>query len=238
MMSPLIDSLIVAHRILVDQGVLDAFGHISVRDQENPARFLLARAAPPSTVAASDMISFGLDGQPLTVTDTPLFVERFIHSEIYRARADVNAICHHHAPSLMPFCITSRPLVPVSQAGAFMGAQVPLWDSATEFSDTAMLVSDSAQASSLARALGENALVLMRGHGVTVVGSSIKELVFRSVYSRREADHLQAASSFGPVHPLSKGEIEKARHVRTPILDRCWVHWLAALAASSEKIGE
>jgi ribulose-5-phosphate 4-epimerase/fuculose-1-phosphate aldolase len=228
----LIDDLVMAHRILVREGVLDAFGHVSVRDPENAGLFWLARALPPSVVAAGDMIAFDMDAEPVRQTDAPLYAERFIHSEVYRARPDVSAVCHHHAPSIMPFCITSRPLVPVSQTGAFMGGPVPVWDSADAFGDTALLIVDQAQGRSLAARLGQGALVLMRGHGVTVVGSTISELVFRSVYSRREAEHHLSAAAFGAPQPLSPGEIEKARQVRPPVLDRCWRHWLSAMQAS------
>jgi ribulose-5-phosphate 4-epimerase/fuculose-1-phosphate aldolase len=229
-----LDALVLAHRILVQQDVLDAFGHISVRDSGNTDLFWLARALPPSLVTATDMIAFDMDGEPKQRTVEPLFIERFIHSEIYRVRPDIGAICHHHASSVMPFCLTSRPLFPVSQSGAFMGGPVSMWDSAAEFGDTGMLVTDRAQGRSLAAVLGDDALVLMRGHGATVVGSGIKEMVFRSVYSCREADIQRAATTLGELRSLSRGEIEKARNIRSPVLDRCWSHWLAAMPAPTK----
>lgn len=230
-----VDMLVTAHRILVDQEVLDAFGHISMRDPQDADMFWLARALPPSIVAAGDMIAFDMDGEPAQRTEAPLFIERYIHSEIYRKRPDVGAICHHHAPAIMPFCITPRCLVPVSQSGAFMGGPVSVWDSAAEFGDTGMLVTDKAQGRSLAKALGDDPLVLMRGHGATVVGTGLKEVVFRSVYSCREAANQQAAAHFGELLALSAGEIDKARTIRSPILDRCWSHWLAALNVPMER---
>lgn len=226
----LLCELVTAHRILVNEAVLDAFGHVSLRDPNSPDIFWLAAALPPSTVGVSDMLAFGLDGEPLVATDMPLFAERFIHSEIYRARGDVMSVCHHHSPSIMPYCIGDRPLLPVSQTGAFMGGAAPLWDSADEFGDTGMLVNDSAQAASLARALAQRPLVLMRGHGATVVGSGIKDTVFKSVYSCREADHQLKAAALGGFKPLSSGEAEKAGRVRPAAVDRCWAHWTAALA--------
>lgn len=223
----LLDELVTAHRILVQEDVLDAFGHVSLRDPSDPGRFWLASARPPSVVEPGDMLAFGLDGEPVEPASVPLFSERFIHSAIYSARADVSAVCHHHAPSILPFCISRQPLVAVSQTGAFLGARVPFWDSADEFGATKMLVDGPDQAGSLARALGAASMVLMRGHGATVVGRSIRDVVFKSVYSCRDADHQRAAAAFGAVLPLSDGEIELGRVPADPAIDRCWNHWNA-----------
>lgn len=223
----LLDELVTAHRILVHEGVLDAFGHVSLRDPSDPERFWLAGACPPSVVGASDMIEFGLDGEPVEPAGVPLFAERYIHSAIYSARPDVAAICHHHSPSILPFCISRQPLVGVSQTGAFLGAGVPFWDSADEFGATRMLVDNAEQAGSLARALGSASMVLMRGHGATVVGRSIRDVVFKSIYACRDADHQRASAAFGPILPLSEGELELGRVTPDPVLDRCWTHWNA-----------
>ena len=223
----LLDELVSAHRILVHQGVLDAFGHVSLRDPSNPERFWLASARPPSVVEPEDMLEHGLDGEPIETPGAPLFSERFIHSAIYSARPDVGAVCHHHAPSILPFCISRQPLVAVSQTGAFLGARVPFWDSADEFGATKMVVDGPDQAESLARGLGAASMVLMRGHGATVVGRSIRDVVFKSIYSSHEADHQRAAAAFSAILPLSDGEIELGRVPGDPALDRCWTHWNA-----------
>jgi ribulose-5-phosphate 4-epimerase/fuculose-1-phosphate aldolase len=225
------DELILAHRILVNEKVLDAFGHVSLRDAAHPDRFWLASAKPPNLVGKADLLSFGLSGEPVEPTGLPLFSERYIHSAIYAARSDVRAICHHHAPAILPFCLTDRPLAAVSQTGAFLGEAVPLWDSADEFGVTRLLVDTPEQATSLARGLGAGSLVLMRGHGATVAGSSVRELVFKAVYACRDADAQREAAMLGAVKPLSAGEIEKGRVPAAPAVDRCWKYWRALLGA-------
>lgn len=230
----LLADLVTAHRILVAEGVLDAFGHISVRDPARSDRFWLSRATPPSRVVRQDFLPFTLDGDPDAEPGGALFSERFIHAAIYAQRPDVVSICHHHSPSLMPFCITDRPLVAVSQTGASIGPAVSRWDSRDEFGATAMLVNDMAQATSLARALGPNALVLMRGHGTTVTGSGLKELVFRAVHSCRDADTQLAAAPLGDLQPLSAEEIEMASPPAPPAVERCWSHWTAGLGGEAD----
>jgi ribulose-5-phosphate 4-epimerase/fuculose-1-phosphate aldolase len=225
------DDLILAHRILVNEKVLDAFGHVSLRDAVHPDRFWLASAKPPNLVGKADLLSFGLSGEPVEKTGLPLFSERYIHSAIYAARSDVRAICHHHASSILPFCLMDRPLAAVSQTGAFLGEAVPLWDSADEFGVTRLLVDTPEQANSLARRLGAGSLVLMRGHGATVAGSSVRELVFKAVYACRDADAQREAAILGEVKPLSVGEIEKGRVPSAPAVDRCWKYWRALLSA-------
>src|SRR5690625_3247823 len=129
-----------AHRLLVGQGVLEAFGHVSLRDPQNPNQFYLPGARPPSCVTPDDILAFDMDAEPVDATQTALFSERYIHAAIYRARPDVMSICHHHSPSIMPFSITGTPLEPVSQTGASMGETVPVWDSRTDFGDTRLLL--------------------------------------------------------------------------------------------------
>lgn len=229
----LLHKLVLAHRILVKEGVLDAFGHASVRDPARLDVFWLGRAVPPIRTDVGALLAFDLDGAPVEPTDAALFSERFIHCEIYRARPDVHSICHHHAAALMPFCIGALRLSAVSQTGAFLGERVDLWDSADEFGPTRMLVDDTAQAASLARALGQRSLVLMRGHGTVVVGRSIEDMVFKSVFACREAHAYRAAAVFGPVDALSAGEIERCGEPGVPALQRGWLHWTADLDPAS-----
>jgi HCOMODA/2-hydroxy-3-carboxy-muconic semialdehyde decarboxylase len=225
--------LVLAHRILIDQGVLEAFGHISVRHPEAPDRFLLPRALPPSRITPDDILQFGMDAEPVEPTEAKQFSERFIHAAIYRARPDVAAICHHHSPSIMPFCITGVPLQAVSQTGASMGPEVPFWDSRTEFGDTKLLVVTHREADSLARALGPAWMVLMRRHGATVVGRDLRELVFRGVHYCRDADYQLQAAALGPIEPLSQKERELAGQLRADPINRCWQHWTTMLSANS-----
>jgi ribulose-5-phosphate 4-epimerase/fuculose-1-phosphate aldolase len=228
-LQPLCRELALAHHILIDQGVLEAFGHISVRTPGNPDRFLLPAAGAPACMTAADMLVFGMDGEPAQPTEARLFSERFIHAAIYRARPDVMAICHHHSPSIMPFCITGTPLRAVSQTGSSMGTEVPVWDSRTDFGDTKLLVTTDDEADALARALGRAWMVLMRRHGATVVGTSLKEMVFRAVHYCRDADHQLRAAALGPIAPLSAAECALAGQLRAEPVARCWEHWKALL---------
>jgi ribulose-5-phosphate 4-epimerase/fuculose-1-phosphate aldolase len=225
----LLEKLVTAHRILVDQRVLDAFGHISVRDEVDANVFWLSSALPPSRSSVADMIPFDLDGNPLEETKAPLFSERFIHSSIYRMRNDVHSVAHHHSHSIMPFCIAPVPLRGVSQTGGFMGSKVALWDSADAFGATKILVDSVAQADSLAASLGQDWIVLMRGHGATVAGRTIEDVTFKSVFSCRDADHLLAALKIGTPIGLSDGEIARIGQPGAPALERAWQHWTAGL---------
>lgn len=221
--------LVTAHRILVEQRVLDAFGHISVRDQDDAGAFWLSAALPPSRVTPDDFLPFDLDGNPLEATQAPIYSERFIHSSIYRLRSDVNAICHHHSPSVMPFCMAPVALRGMSQTGAFMGREVRLWDSADRFGATRLLVDGVEQADSLAEALGADWVVLMRGHGATVAGRDIEDVTFKSVFSCRDADALHAALQIGVPLPLSEDEIALAGQPGAAALERAWKHWTAGM---------
>lgn len=231
----LLDDLVTAHRILVRENVLDAFGHVSLRDPVEPQRFWLAVAKPPSLVTAGAFRAFSvLSGEPLQESDASLFAERYIHAAVYAARQDAGAVCHHHAPSLLPFCLSSTPLVAVSQTGAFLGQRVTLWNSADEFGATRLVVDTLEQAASLARALGEDSVVLMRGHGATVAGSTLRETVFKSIYACRDAEYQLAAAALGDTRALSEGEIAKGRRPAEAAVDRCWVHWCALLGQPNQ----
>src|SRR5262249_16991802 len=183
MFAKLRHELAIANRILANEGVIDAFGHVSVRHPDDSGRYFLSRSRSPEVVEPNDILEFDLDSQPVASPIVQLYAERVIHGEIYKARPDVVAVAHHHAPAVMPFCISGDPIVPFFQPGAAMGAVAPFWDSRDEFGDTNLLVVKPAEGASLARALGKHSMVLMRRHGATVVGSSLRELVFRAIYS-------------------------------------------------------
>jgi HCOMODA/2-hydroxy-3-carboxy-muconic semialdehyde decarboxylase len=222
-----INELVLASRILANEGVLDGFGHVSVRDSSEPDCFLLSRARAPELVAPSDVLRFSIDSEPVVATAHRIFAERVIHGEIYRARPDVMAVCHHHAPSMLPFCITEVALEPVFHLGATMGHTVPVWDSQAEFGDTNLLVSSKAQGASLARALGEHWTILMRRHGVTVAGRSARELVFRTIYGARNAELQARAMQMGPITTLNSAERDLAGefNLRPIAVDRAWERW-------------
>jgi HCOMODA/2-hydroxy-3-carboxy-muconic semialdehyde decarboxylase len=223
--------LVAANRILANEGVLDTFGHVSVRHPEDANRFFLSRSLAPELVTAADIIEFGLDCQPVRRTDVRLYAERVIHGSIYRLRSDVKAVCHYHAPALMPFCVTDVALVAVSHLGATMGRNVAVWDSRHDFGDTNLLVATDEQGTSLARALGPDWLVLMRRHGATVAGRSLREVVFRSIYANQNADILHRALVLGKIEPLTPGEVEAAAAVNLQPLaiDRAWECWKARM---------
>src|SRR5262249_17030309 len=133
------EEVALGNRILANEGILDAFGHVSVRHPRNPNRYLLSRSRAPELVEPDDVLEYDLDSNVLTPTNQKLYAERVIHGEIYKARPDVMAVVHHHAPALMPFCITGTPLVPVFHLGATGGATVPFWDQYEEFGATNLL---------------------------------------------------------------------------------------------------
>ena len=146
--------LALANRMVAYEGVLDGFGHISVRHPGDPDRYLLARSRSPELIEPSDILEFTLDSKLLTPGDLLPYGECVIHGEIYKARPDVNAVCHHHSVAILPFCITGMALQPMFGLGAVMGATVPFWDSRDEFGDTPMVLTTGEQGASLARALG------------------------------------------------------------------------------------
>lgn len=219
----------LANRILANERILDAFGHVSIRHPERPGHFLLSCSRAPELVDADDILEYDERSEPASPTTKALYIERYIHGEIYRARPDVHAIAHHHAPGVLPFCVAGVPIVPVYQHGAMIGNDVPFWDSRDDFGDTNLLVVNTQQGASLARALGPNWMVLMRHHGATVVGADLQEMVFRAVVSCRNAEFLLAAKSLGPVEGLTPGEIEKAGKVPPAAIKRAWEYWVARL---------
>jgi len=223
--------LAMANRILAREDVLDAFGHVSVRHPDDPGRYLLSRSRGPELVEPDDILEFTLDSAPVVPPTRRLYSERVIHGCIYQARPDVHAVVHHHAPSVMPFCIAGVDLVPVFHLGATMGEKAPFWDSRDEFGDTSLLVIKPEEGHSLARALGQHAMVLMRRHGATVVGGNLHEVVFRSIYSARNAEFQLRAHALGGVGALSAGEaVLAAKHNLQPgPVERGWEYWARRL---------
>ena len=226
--------LTTANHILAREGVLDAFGHVSMRHPSNPARYLLARSRSPELIEPSDILEFTLDSQPVVPVTGFLYGERVIHGCIYQARPDVHAICHHHSRAVMPFCISGIPLQPVDHMGATMGSVIPFWDQRDEFGDTNMIVARPEEGESLARALGPHWVVLMRRHGATVVGISMEEMVFRAVFSCRNAELQREAHALGGVTELTPAEIEKAGafNLEPRPIARAWEYWTMRLRQS------
>jgi HCOMODA/2-hydroxy-3-carboxy-muconic semialdehyde decarboxylase len=219
--------LIVATRILANEKILDAFGHVSVRNPNNPSHYFIPRHRAPELAEISDIVELNLDSEPVKPTDFRLYSERVIHGEIYKARPDVHAVCHHHAHTILPFAISGREIVPVFHLAAVIG-KVPFWDQRDEFGDTNMLVIKPEEGASLARALGPNWMVLMRRHGATVTGTSLRNLTFRSVFGADNCKLLSQAIAHGHVDSLSPGEVTltAAYQERPPSTNRAWDYWV------------
>jgi ribulose-5-phosphate 4-epimerase/fuculose-1-phosphate aldolase len=219
--------LIVATRILANEKVLDAFGHVSVRHPLNPQRYFIPRHRAPELAEISDLVELTLDSEPVRPTDFRLYSEKVIHGEIYKARPDVHAVCHHHAHAVLPYAISGQEIVPVFHLGAVMG-KVQFWDQRDEFGDTNMLVVKPEEGASLARALGPHWTVLMRRHGATVAGTSLRELTFRTVFTCDNARLQSQAMAHGRVDALSPGEakLTAAHQSRPPSTNRAWDYWV------------
>ncbi len=230
----LIEELALANRILAHEGVLDAFGHVSVRHPADPGRFFLARSRSPLLVEPADILEYTLDSEPVRPAKVRLYAERVIHGCIYQARSDVMAVCHHHAAAVLPFCVAGKPIVPVFHVGATIGAEIPFWDQHDEFGDTDLLVVKPEEGRSLARALGQHSVVLMKRHGATVVGGGLKELVSRSIFLCQNAEYQLRAHLLGAPTPLHPGEITLAGalNLKPSVVDRTWEYWRLRLAAA------
>ena len=201
-----------ANRMIANEGVLDAFGHVTMRHPTDPGRYLMSRSRGPELVQPEDILEFTLDSEPVKPPTARHYSERVIHGEIYKARPDVNAVCHHHAPSILPFCISGAPLKPVYHLGATIGDAAPFWDARDEFGDTTLIVAKPEEGASLARALGKNWIVLMRRHGATVAGTTLEELVFRTIYiARNAALQIQAQTPWSAVAAQRGGNQTRRR---------------------------
>lgn len=225
--------LALANRIVANEGVIDAFGHVSMRHPDNPNRYLLSRSRAPELVTAEDFIEYDINSQPLRDPGVGQYSERVIHGEIYKARPEVNSVCHHHCPAFMPLLATGTDYMPIFHLGAVGGIRPPFWDQRDEFGDTNMLVVKPEEGASLARALGKHWMVLMMRHGVTVAGTTVRDCVFRSVYSARNAEYQVRALTIGSeIATLSPGETKLAGQIsaKTTGLMRSWEYWSMRIA--------
>jgi ribulose-5-phosphate 4-epimerase/fuculose-1-phosphate aldolase len=229
MVEKLITELVIANRILAREDVVDAYGHVSVRHPDDPERFFLSHSLAPAFVQRSDILEFDLEGRPIGKDHRTPYLERFIHSAIYEARPDVVAVVHAHAEDTLPFGIAPAKLKPVIHSGAFIGADVPVWDIARRFGDkTNLLVTNVAQGRDLAKSLAKNNVVLMRGHGFAAAAKSLIDVVRMSVYLPRNARVQQKAMQLGKVKALAKGEIQARTSgyaADSPETQRAWRYW-------------
>jgi ribulose-5-phosphate 4-epimerase/fuculose-1-phosphate aldolase len=221
-----IDDLVAANRILVDLGVLDAYGHVSIRVPGDPKHFLLSRSVAPELVTPADILEHDLEGNAAAPPGTQLFGERFIHAGVYAARPDVQAVVHNHAPSLIPFGVTGVPLRPLYHMSAFLGAGVPIFDIRAAGGETDMLVKTLPLGQALAKTLGASNAALMRGHGAVVVGPDMPRAVFRSVYAEQNARlQSQAMQLSSKVTYLDPEEAKKAQATMEGTVGRPWELW-------------
>jgi len=208
--SRLLEDLVAANRILAKHGIVDAYGHVSARHDKAADRFLLSRSLAPELVTADDLVEYDLDANPINLAGRSQYSERYIHAEIYRARPDVQAVVHDHSPSVIPFGVSSVPMRPVYHMAGFIGAGLPVFEIRDVAGMTDMLVSDAMRGRGLARALGQSTAVLMRGHGVAVVGATIPFAVARSIYLEVNARiQLEAIGLGGEVRYLDPEEAKK-----------------------------
>src|ERR1700692_4815547 len=207
----LIEDIVIGSRVLADFGVLDGFGHASARHPTNPNHFLMSRSLAPALVTADDIMEFDLDGNPVDARGRSIFIERFIHSEIYKARSDVMSVVHTHSPGVIPFSVSKVPLRAMFHNPAFLAVGVPVWDIRKDFGETSMLVNNAALGKSLAETLSDKPVVLMRGHGDAAVGPTVKMAVFRAYYTDVNAKlQAQALALGGEPNYLTPGEGVKA----------------------------
>ncbi|MBC2664779.1 class II aldolase/adducin family protein [Novosphingobium flavum] len=222
--------LVMANHILADLGVVDGFGHASVRSAANPGHFFISRSLAPELVSGADVVEVdaatceAVSGQPR------LYLERFIHCAVYQARPEVQAVVHNHSPGLIPFGVSGQVLRPVYHMAGFLGAGVPVFEiRSAGGAGTDMLIRSAPLGAALARRLGSGPMVLMRGHGATIVGSSLRQVVYRAVYAERNGALQAEAMKLGPVTYLNPAEALGAARTNDEQLDRPWQLWVSHL---------
>jgi HCOMODA/2-hydroxy-3-carboxy-muconic semialdehyde decarboxylase len=203
--------LVIANRILARENVIDDFGHVSVRHPTNPDRYFLSRSRSPEIVVREDIIEFTLEGDPIDQNGRPMYRERALHGAVYMARPEVKSVTHHHARAVLPFALTGRKLRPAFHMASVIGHDVPVWDSQAEFGDTNMLIETLEQGKSMAQAMGQERCVLLRGHGATCCGNTLREAVFVSIYLKENAELVLQTLPLGEPNYLTPGEIDQTR---------------------------
>ena len=227
----LVEKLVIANRILYEQGVVDGFGHVSVRHDQSAGHFLLSCNRAPGLVKKADIMVYDLDGNPVGDTSQRPYLERFIHGEIFRARPDVMSVVHSHSPSVIPFGVTGQRLRPIFHMSGFLGSGSSLYDIRSESGHTDMLIRDSGLGRDLARALGRHTCVLMRGHGSTVVGPTLERAVYRAVYAEENAKLQLSANALGPIEFLTPEEAELAMASTEGQVQRPWELWAGRIGS-------
>lgn len=227
--SDLVDRLVYANRILYDQGIVDGLGHVSVRHPDQNGVFLLSCNRAPGLVKRQDIVCYDLDGNAVSETTERPYLERFIHSEIYRARPDVVAVVHSHSPSVIPFAITHNPLKPVFHMSGFLGSGSAHFEIREAAGNSDMLIRSAYLGEALAKSLGKHNCVLMRGHGSTVVGTSLEQVVYRAIYAEVNAKLQLAANGLGAISFLNEEEAQLASDMNDGQIPRSWNLWVTRL---------
>jgi ribulose-5-phosphate 4-epimerase/fuculose-1-phosphate aldolase len=232
-----VEELVTANRVLANEGIVDSFGHVSARHPDKPDHYLLSRARAPERIELTDIVEYTLAGEPIDNNAPAPYLERFIHGAIYEARPDVHAIVHNHSPSVIPFGVTGKKLKPFLHMCAHIGHEVPTWDSRDNFGDTPLLVSDMEMGRDLALLLGSSPTTLMRGHGATVVGRSVRHAVFVAIYLEVGAKLQMQATALGEIKFLSAGEIDKiVARLNDYTLNRAWENWARRAGRQMQKV--
>ena len=224
----LIEDLAAASRILAAQGVVDGFGHVSMRHPSAPDRYLMSRSLAPARVVPADIIEYDLDSNPCNANGRGSFLERFIHGEIYKARPDILSVVHSHSPSVIPFGLVGVPMQAMFHNAAFLAAGVPVFDIREKFGATDMLVGNGAKGIALAQAMGDKDVVMMRAHGAVACGPTLQAAVFRAVYTEVNAriQHLTLALGNGaPIAALDAEEGKLADVINQTAGMRAWHLW-------------
>ena len=230
----IVDELVAANKILAAEGILDGWGHVSVRNPNDPTHYFLARNLAAELVTAKDIMEFTLDNVPVASKGQDLYTERFIHGEIYKTRPDVNAVVHTHAPPLIPFTVTQVPMKPLYHRAAFVAQGIPVFDIEDTFGMTDMLIRNGQHGHALALTLADKPAALMRGHGATVVGPSLPRLVGRAVFLVKNATLQQQALALGgPIKYLHAEEAKLIEAREGYGLGRQWAAWKLKVGIAS-----
>lgn len=223
----LLNDLVLANHILFNNGVVDAFGHVSVRHDARADRFLLARNMAPGNVTAADIIEFNLDGEPINANGRRVYLERFIHSEIYRAHPEIRAVVHSHSHAIVPLSVVKDfSLRPIFHMAGFIGKAAPIFEIRDVGGNaTDLLISNRKLGKALADMFADSKIVLMRGHGSTVVAEMLQKVVYRAVYAELNARYQVTASALGPITYLTEEEAESCVRNVEGQFQRPWDLW-------------
>jgi ribulose-5-phosphate 4-epimerase/fuculose-1-phosphate aldolase len=228
----LVEELVIANRILAQEGITDAYGHVSVRHPDRPERYFLSRARAPQCIEAGDIMEYTLDGTPVDPRGRSSYLERFIHGALYEMRPDVRAVVHSHSLSTVPFGVGGETIRPMLHNCAVIGAEVPIWDSRRAFGDSDLLVRDMAMGRDLARTVGKGTTALMRGHGSVVAGRGLRRAVYTAIALQTSANLQEKTARYQNPNFLTPGEVEASMRMLDGVegqplqgIDRAWEYF-------------